>query len=83
MFPLPMQRIGYSAKETLQNYKINLEKEKKGKKNIIKKIIIIIVIIIVGFIIISPSTILKMTEKPLLQLQIYFYPKTNQVKDFL
>ena len=34
MFPLPMQRIDYSAKETLQNYKINLEKEKiKAEKS--------------------------------------------------
>ena len=36
MFPLPMQRIDYSAKKTLQNYKINFENEiiktKKSKK---------------------------------------------------
>ena len=27
MFPLPMQRIGYSANETSQSYKINSGKE--------------------------------------------------------
>ena len=32
MFPLPMQRIGYSAIGTSQSYKINF-----GKENIIKK----------------------------------------------
>ena len=32
MFPLPMQRIGYSAIETSQSYKIN-----SGKENIIEE----------------------------------------------